>query len=85
MCKQEVYDYYAIINGEEIKVDYCFTNVHGVSYCEYNGYTYHNVPSRSVVVDIKEDCTYLNSLLIPAGLVVIYLFTCAIEKIFLRK
>lgn len=81
MCEQKVYDYYAIIDGEEIKVDYCFTNLHGTGYCEYNGYTYPNVPSRAVVVDVKEDCTYMNILLIPAVLVILYFVILGIKYV----
>ena len=81
MCEKKVYDYYAIIDGEEIKVDYCFTNMYGTGYCEYNGYTYHNVPSRAVVVDVKEDCIYMNILLIPSILVIIYFAILGIKYV----
>lgn len=87
MCEQKVYDFYAIIDGEEIKVDYCFTNLYGTGYCEYNGYTYHNVPSRSVVVGTKNVCNSTTDIIIIviAVLVIMYLFIRGItNKIYKR-
>lgn len=87
MCEQKVYDFYAIIDGEEIKVDYCFTNLHGTGYCEYNGYTYPNVPSRSEVVGIKNVCnsTTDHIVIVIAVLVIMYLFIRVITNIIFKR
>ena len=88
MCEQKVYDYYAIIDGEEIKVDYCFTNLYGTGYCKYNEYTYHNVPSRSVVVGTKNVCnstTNNTAIIIIAVLVIMYFVMCGIKNIILKR
>lgn len=87
MCEQKVYDYYAIIDGEEIKVDYCFTNLYGIGYCEYNGYTYHNVPSRYEVVGTKNVCnpTTDNIIIVIAVLVIMYFVMCGITNKILKR
>ena len=87
MCEQKVYDYYAIIDGEEIKVDYCFTNLYGTGYCEYNGYTYHNVPSHSEVVGTKNVCnsTTDNIIIVIALLVIMYFVMRGITNIIVKR
>lgn len=58
-------EYYAIIDGEEIKVDYCFSNLLGASYCEYNGYIYENVPHRTVILESNNGIDEILNVVFP--------------------
>ena len=84
---RDIYEYYVLIDGQELKAD-CyyadFRNKDSFS-CRVNGYVYVNPPYRKEYITTVKDYSLLYLLTIPAGLVAIYLFICAIEKIFLKK
>lgn len=51
---KNIYEYTAILNGEEVKAEYCFSNLYGSSYCIIDGYRYNDIPYSSKVLGIEQ-------------------------------
>lgn len=54
MLSKNIYEYTAILNGEEVKAEYCFSNLYGSSYCIIDGYHYNDIPYSSKVLGIEQ-------------------------------
>lgn len=65
------YEYYAIIDGQEVKADDCFSNLKGVSYCKIGDYKYDHVPYKSIEISRIEN--YYFSCFIPI-IIIFFLF-----------
>ena len=54
MLSKNIYEYTVILNGEEVKAEYCFSNYYGSSYCIVNGYRYNDIPYSSKFLGIEQ-------------------------------
>lgn len=63
---RNIYEYTAILNGEEIKAEYCFSNLYGSSYCIIDGYRYNDIPYSSKVLGVEQvNISRFTNILIP--------------------
>lgn len=84
-CKEYDYEYVMYLNGENIKVDYCFSSRLGNSYCELNEQTYSNVQYTSNLLsesEVKGDIYLFHPLILT--FVILPIFVIYIFKVFVR-
>lgn len=81
---KNIYEYTAILNGEEVKAEYCFSNLYGSSYCVIDGYRYNDIPYSSKVLGVEQvDISRFTNILIPFLFIII--FSELIKLMFKRR
>lgn len=51
---KKIYEYTAVLNGEEVKAEYCFSNRYGSSYCVVDGYRYNDIPYSAKILGVNQ-------------------------------
>ena len=85
--ERDIYEYYVLIDGQELKADCYYTdsrNKESFS-CRVNGYVYVNPPYRKEYITTVKDYSLLYFLTIPVVLCITYLVVCVISEILLRR
>lgn len=63
---KNIYEYTAILNGKEVKAEYCFSNLYGSSYCIIDGYRYNDIPYSSKFLGVEQvNISRFTNILIP--------------------
>lgn len=53
------YEFYFTLHGEEIKADYCTSDLYGESYCVLDNYYYYGVTYNKIaIVKVSDSSTY---------------------------
>lgn len=84
---RDIYEYYVLIDGQELKADCYYDNFRDKDSfsCRVNGYVYVNPPYRKEYITTVKDYSLLYLLSIPVVLCITYLFICVISKIHLGR